>query len=180
MIAWRPFTYQGVTYSLDHLHPKEFTFTQPGKGALPALDYQVRVAYGLHCFTRGSKPNDVADPTLRYGDSREDRIFDFDRYGWSQQLPEIVAALPRTKCFHTGHGNFFVVRQVDAATGLHVDYEVYFNAVRSSVDGNAIDLYIQSAYVRDKLHRGRPAAKPIGFFVILFNRQKNRLINAPP
>lgn len=172
--------YQGVTYPLDHLHPKEVTFTQPAKGTSPALDYRVRVAYGLHCFTRGAKPGDVNNLALRYGDSREDRIFDFDRYGWSQQLPQIVVALPRTKCFHTGHGNFFVVRQVNAATGQHVDYEVYFNAVRSSVDGIAIDLHIQSAYVRDSAHRGRPAAKPIGFFVILFNRQKNRPITTPP
>lgn len=179
MIAWKPFAHAGVTYSLDHLHPSVVTFVQPAKADKPAREYRVRVVYTLHCFTRSAKGSAAIDATLAYADSREIREFDFDRYTWSLQLPAIVAALPPTKCFHTEKGNFFVVRQIDDR-GQAVEYEVYFNALRSTEAGVDLELYIQSAYVRDAAHQGRPRKKPIGFFVILHNRLTNRPIVAPP
>lgn len=179
MIAWKPFNYAGAVYDLSHLHPQWHTFVQPAKGEAPARRYEVRVGYGLHCFTRGIKSETFADP-LCYSDSRETRIFDFRRYELSHGLPAIVEDLPHAKCFHTDRGNFFVVRRVDAVTGAQEDYEVYFNTFQCSAKPGALNLFVQSAYIRDQAHQSRPKRKPIGFFIVLYNRQAGRPINPPP
>jgi hypothetical protein len=132
--------------------------------------------FGLHCFTRGlprgaQQPN----PALLYADSREKREFDFQRYELSKRLPAIVETLPRRKCFHTERGNFFCIDLVDDQ-GKHIEYDIFFAASRSSKGG--LNLFVQSAYVRDTSNR--PHKKPIGFFVILFNTLNNRPIKPPP
>lgn len=153
---------------------------QPAKGEAPARTYVVRVAYGLHCFTRGFQlAEDLNDPRC-YGDSREVRIFDARRYALSRDLPGLIEGLPYAKCFHAQYENFFVVKKVNTATGLEEDYEVYFNASRNQQRDEALSLFVQSAFVRDRAHQSRPKRKPIGFFVILHNRLTNRRIVAPP
>lgn len=179
MIAWQPFVHAGIEYELSHLHPRWFTFVQPAKGNAPAREYQVHVTYGLHCFTRGRK-GEPDDHPLCYRDSRETRLFDFRRYALSRGLSAIVESLPRTKCFHTNHGNFFIVTRVDAVTGAQEEYEVYFDTSRSKERNGALNLFVQSAFVRDQAHQTRPKRKPIGFFVVLYNRQKNKVIVPAP
>jgi len=179
MIAWRPFVHEGTNYDLSHLHPFVHMFEQAAQAGKPARVYPVQVIFSLHCFTRGA--DGIEDPKgpLGYADSRETRIFDFGRYAQSQQLPEIVRALPTSPCFHTDHGNFFTVRLLNAATGQEDTYEVYFTASRSSSKVVPLNLFVQSAYVRDRLHANRPSRKKIGFFVILHNTLNGRPIKAP-
>jgi hypothetical protein len=43
-----------------------------------------------------------------------------------------------------------------------------------------LNLFVQSAYIRDQAHQSRPKRKPIGFFIVLYNRQAGRPINPPP
>jgi hypothetical protein len=179
MIAWRPFVHEGVNYDLSHLHPFVQTFEQAAQGDKPARNYQAQVIFSLHCFTHGAVGTEDLQGPLGYADSRETRIFDFDRYEQSRQLPDIVRALPVSPCFHTDHGNFFTVKNCNPATGQEATYEVYFTASRASSKAVPLNLFVQSAYIRDRLHTNRPSRKKIGFFVILHNTLNGRPIKAP-
>jgi hypothetical protein len=93
----------------------------------------------------------------------------------SNLLPGIVRELGNRRCYHTGKENFFTIELADHQ-GNRVEYEIYFTASRSSKRG-VINLFVQSAYVRDAQHASnQPHKKPIGFYVILQNVQSNRPI----
>ena len=72
------------------------------------------------------------DSALHYGDSREKRIFCFDRYNLSAKLPDIAKALSSRPCFHAGRDNFFVAELVDFNGGRKESYEVYFKVLREN------------------------------------------------
>jgi hypothetical protein len=175
-MKWQPFLHQDTAYDLSHLHPTSLTYEQPAKEDKPALTYTVEVRFSLHCFTRGIGDGEHPDPALLYSDSRETRIFDFRRYELSKQLPGIVQNLSRRKCYNTGKGNFFTV-VVIGAQGQPIDYDIFFEASRSTRKG--LVLFVQSAYARDAQHGSRPRAKPIGFYVILYNTLNNKPIRMP-
>jgi hypothetical protein len=154
------------------------TYEQPAKGDAPARVYRVDVMYGLHCFTRGRGQKLPQENALLYQDDRETRVFDLARYELSKRLPEIIEGLAQRKCYHTGKGNFFSVEIVNE-NGEIVEYDIFFAASRSSTKGR-INLFVQSAYVRDANYASnRPSRKPIGFYVILFNTLNNKPIKAP-
>ena len=154
------------------------TYEQPAKGDAPARFYRVDVTFGLHCFTRGGNQDAPQENELPYGDDRETRVFDFVRYELSKRLPEIIEGLAQRKCYHTGKGNFFSV-EIIQEDGRVIEYDIFFVSSRSSLKGR-INLSVQSAYVRDaKYASNRPAKKPIGFYVILFNTLNNRPIKTP-
>ncbi len=94
-------------------------------------------------------------------------------------MPQITAELAQRKCYHSGKGNFFVVELVDEA-GLREEYEVFFVASRSSTRG-LLNLFVQSAYIRDQEHlSARPAPrKPIRFEILLHNVQTGKSIKEP-
>jgi hypothetical protein len=178
MIYWKPFVVDGALYDLGHLHPKRLTYSQAAKGNKPERKYDVDVFFSMHCFTRGITEVETPDKSLLYKDSRETRIFDLRRYSLSKELPAIIDGLDSRKCHHSGKGNFFVV-EVMGQDGEPIDYEIYFDATRSSKKG-VVNLYVQSAYVRDDAHRGnRPKKKPIGFTIILHNVLNNKPIKIP-
>lgn len=176
MIAWKSFNHEGQVYDLAHLHPRSTQFTQPAKNQKPECTYSVNIGFGLHCFTRGLKPDEVMPENLAYSDSRETRVFDFIRFEYSKLLSTIVQALPSSTCFHTAHGTFLTVRQLNLITQAMDDYEVYFTASRSSAKPASVNLFVQSAYVRDQKHKNPPKKKKIGFFVILHNVLANKTI----
>ena len=125
MMKWRPFTYQGIHYTLSHLHPFEWAFVLPAKGNQLERHYSFDVAFSLHTFTKGIKNRTATDEALIYSDSREQREFDFNRYALSKRLPEIVHSLNTRKCYCTGHGNFFTVDIIEE-NGAKKRYEIYF------------------------------------------------------
>lgn len=175
MIKWKPFTYENITYDLTHLHPKIILYNQITTPQKKESFYNVQIIYSLHCFTRKKLSDEPENKLLFYKDSRETRLFDFTRYELSKQLPSIVENLNLKKCYHTGKGNFFVVELINHE-GKKEEYEVYFEASRSSTRG-VINLYVQSAYARDKKHASaRPKKKPIRFEIILFNISNNKII----
>ena len=178
MTAWRAFTLHGEVYDLTHLHPRRVNVTQPGRNALPPRHYAVHVVFGLHCFTRSSKPGEVVEPDWHYADSRETRVFCLTRWHHSKRLPAIIDNLALRPCYHTGRGNFFVVEFVDE-TATTRQYEIYFAASRAQERG-VVNLYVQSAYVRDDTHANRPRRKPIRLHVILFNTLAGKPIRMPP
>ncbi len=178
---WKQFVYQGVVYDLSHLHPRSITYTQSAKDGKPERCYNVDVIFSLHCFTREPGVNEAPAANLLYSDDRETRVFDFRRYALSIRLPEIVARLMGCKCFHTGKSNFFTVEIIDDQ-GQKQNYEMYFTASRSSKKG-VINLFIQSAYIRDPDYRSnRPKVNhwaKIGFGIILYNTLNNLPIKPP-
>jgi hypothetical protein len=113
---------------------------------------------------------------LAYADSRETRLFDFNRYERSKQLSSILLGLPTSPCYHTNHGNFFTIQTLHPVTGEEENYEVYFSASRSGTKPVRVNLFVQSAYVRDRDHGNQPARKRINFFVILHNTLKGKSI----
>jgi hypothetical protein len=177
-MQWKPFHFRGSVYDLSHLHPCAVTYEQLAKKDVPARIYQVDLIFGLHCFTRGIDKNGDTERSLLYRDSRETRIFDFVRYEMSKRLPEIMTGLAQRKCFHTGKGNFFSI-EIVRMDGSVVEYDIFFAVSRSSIRGR-INLFVQSAYIRDESHASnRPATKPISLYVILFNTLNNKTIRVP-
>ncbi|PLY11754.1 MAG: hypothetical protein C0631_18995 [Sedimenticola sp.] len=178
-MKWRPFTYQGTTYDLSHLHPFEWTYVLPATGDKPARHYPFVVTFSLHTFTKGIEDRAYVDTELLYSDSREEREFDFDRYELSKRLPEIVQSLGTRKCRHAQGGNFFTIDLIDEG-GASRSYEVYFTASRSGKRQGRLNLFIQSAYERTRNHGARPESKPpIRFHVIAHNTLNNKPIKAP-
>ena len=177
---WRPFIFGGREYDLSHLHPRTNRYEQPAKGDKPARAYTVDVIFSLHCFTRGLFDHETLNDGMCYGDDRETRRFDFERYELSKQLPGIIEELGTRKCFHTGHDNFFSVALVDA-NGQPFEYDIFFTASRASRKKGVVNLYVQSAYKRDAAHGNRPRmTSPIGFYVILYNVLNKRPIKPAP
>ncbi|WP_454762501.1 hypothetical protein [Cupriavidus campinensis] len=151
MIAWEPFRHAGEVYDLSHLHPRRVQWTQPALGQLPERVFDVQLVFGLHCFTRQTKQGEACNNALHYGDARETRIFCGRRYQLSRELPHIITSLPQRKCFHTEKGNFVTMEPVIESDAKH-NYEVFFTVSRSSMR-NVLNLYVQSAYIRDEVHR---------------------------
>lgn len=179
MIKWKPFVRDGVVHTLDHLHPRRVEYVQSAIAPQVPRRYLVQLIFGLHCFTRSPAPDETVDPTLHYSDSRETRLFCPRRYQLSFLLPAIMEELSERRCFHTGKGNFFVIEIVDEA-GTAQAYEVYFLASRSGQRG-LLNLFIQSAYIRDKTHtNNRPTKKPIRLHAILHGALNGRMPREPP
>ncbi len=174
MILWKPFVHEELIYSLEHLHPFEFDVIQEAKLNKPERKYPFMVAFSLHCFSKKIDPSD--NNNLSYKDSREERTFCFDRYELSKNLPEIIKDIGKKKCRHTGHGNFFIV-EILREDGNTINYEIYFKVTKGQ--GSQLSLYIESAYPRDDKHVRKNKKKPIGFYVIAYNKLHNKPIKSP-
>ena len=167
-MRWHAFSYGGREYTLSHLHPFEWQFRALASGTRPERTYQVQVIFSMHTFTRGIEGERQPEADLIYRDTREEREFDFERYELSKQLPAIVRSLGERACYHTHHGTFFTI-ELTGPEGNKRNYEVYFNASRASRKG-WLNLYVQSAYVRDSAHgTAQPKKRRIGFQVIAYN-----------
>ena len=178
-MKWRAFTYQNIVYDLSHLYSFSWTYVFPAQGVDLERNYPFDVTFGLHTFTKGITDSVSGDQGLIYGDSREERQFDFDRYELSKRLPEVVRSLGIRKCYQTRHGNFFTVDLIKE-DGMERNYEVYFAVSRSNKQKGRLRLYIQSAYERTENHGAQPGKKPrIGFHVIAHNKLNNKSIKAP-
>ena len=101
-------------------------------------------------------------------------VFEEVQFGWgamaAQGLGEEETVFP---------GDGAVVEAVDEQ-GVTQKYEVYFTTSRSTQRG-ILNLYVQSAYVRDRAHKNnQPRKKAIRLHAILHNTLTNKPIKAPP
>lgn len=128
-MQWNNFEYEGEVFDLSHLHPRTLQFERPAQGDKPAVIFTVDVIFSLHCFTH-ELSSCAYDWKLTYSDTRETRLFDFERYELSKRLPEIIESLTQRKCFHTGYGNFVTV-EVVREDRTSVNYHVFFTASKS-------------------------------------------------
>ncbi len=167
--------YSGKRYDLSHAHPFEWEYTAPASDRRPERTYQIHATFSMHTFSRGIKNGRRPEEGLIYRDSREAREFDFERYELSRRLPEIVRALGTRPCYHTHHGNFFTI-ELNDPDRKRQDYEIYFKASRASRKG-WLNLYVQSAYVRDSAHgTAQPKKRRIRFQVIAYNVMHDKKI----
>lgn len=176
-MKWQPFTYRDKEYDLSHLHSFEWICIQEKTKDKPERQYHFDVVFSLHCFTRKIKLDENPDSALLYSDSRETRHISFTRYEQSKYLPKIIKTLHDRRCMHTGHGNYLTIDIQDGDWEPR-QYEIYFTVSRSSKKGR-MNLYIDSAYLRDEEHGKPPKNKPIRFYVIAFNTQTGKKIHAP-
>ncbi|MGB0849594.1 MAG: hypothetical protein ACPGSM_22855 [Thiolinea sp.] len=174
-MKWQTFHHEGQAYDLSHVHPFDWKYTAPATAKRPERTYKIAVEFSMHTFTRGIAPDETVESELLYQDSRETRAFDFIRYALSSQLPDIVQQLGERICYHTHHGTFFTIEIIDPE-GVAQDYEVYFKLSRSSRKG-WLNLYVQSAYLRDEEHgTAQPKKRKIGFQVIAYNITMGKVI----
>lgn len=174
---WSPFNFKGKVYGLRHLHPKTVTYIHEAQGLKPEVRYDVKVTYSLHCFTQEAAVGENPDKALFYSDNRETRVFDFNRWRLSQELPGMIESLLNRKCYQTRRRNFLTVGMLDSESNALIQYEVYFQVTNSS-KADALDLFVETAYPRAKPVQGnfRHHNKPVGFAVILKKTRERRPI----
>ena len=176
-MKWKPFHHNKATYDLSHLHPFTIKLEQAAKKDNPKRIYTFDVEFSLHCFTKSALAD--YESTLLYKDNRESRVFCFERYTLSLQLPSIIADIHTKFCSHTGKGNFFIIELINDS-GTTIEYEIYFDIKKSSSKAQNLKLFIQSAYVRNTASMPyRHRTKKISFFVIAHNRTIEKPIKAP-
>lgn len=147
----------GKAYGLSHLAQtfSQFEWTDRGGGK---RFFSVRVRYSDHCISKllvGKAP----EGSRIFGLAPDQRIFCLDRYQWSLELPVIIndlIAKPTTSLQLTPENNGYVFR-LAMAHPLQKG-EKYYCFVRAKKgdaenlgDGlDPLDLYVESAYARDK------------------------------
>ena len=108
LIRWKPHVgSDGRSYPLAHLHPFQFTCDLSNTQRHPARRVTIRVGFGLHVFTcafANAGPNPEG-----YRDDRERRAFDYERYGASLNLGDLIRGLESRKCYFAKNENFFTV-----------------------------------------------------------------------
>lgn len=178
---WPPFKLDGTIYDLAHLHPETVDYVKPAKGDDPERVYHVNVTYSLHCFTHEPEDGEVVDPAMWCTDGRERRVFDLQRWQLSRLLPGIIRDLMQQKCFHGGNRNFLTIFIPNPADKAVLKYEVYFQVSRASQPKGYLNLYVQSAYVREqRADEGkRRHNPPIRFAFILYNTLHGVAIKIP-
>lgn len=165
-MKWRAFRHQETDYDLGHLDPFEYDLVVPAKDGKPERSYRLNVSYSMHCFTRGARKGESIPAELAYKDSRETRIFEFDRYAQSEFLPEIVRSLADRKCHHDAHGNFYVFEIIDS-TGTKQYYSVFFTLSKAGKKAG-LNLFITTAHMRPEQPYAKNV-KPVRFNVIVDN-----------
>ena len=88
--------------------------------------------------------------------------------------PTSLVMVERFRCRRLARS--LMVFEILTEEGEKVEYDIFFEVSRAAKKG-VVNLYVQSAYVRDAEHASnRPKKKPISFFVILFNTLHNKPI----
>ncbi len=178
-MKWNNFNYGDVEYDLTHMHPFEWEYVAPAvPNKYPERAYNFHVVFSTHCFSRNPYVDENIDSGLYYSSPNEKRVFCFDRYEYSKDLPGIVRSFGERNCFHTHHNSFFTIELI-GKDGEVLDYEVYFDVTRAKRKGNWFHLHIKSAYVRTTEYKTKqPRKRKIKFSTIAYNRLMNKPIKA--
>lgn len=185
-----PFEYQGQVYDLSHLSPFSHEYIQAASAytGQPEKRYRCIIEFSGHCFTKS--------PNLRKQESLDDfpvelhyalttqknisetRIFDFERYQYSLQLPSIIKELDKRKCFFTSADDKFLTVEIPSSTGVKLNYEIYFSLKKSHAKNHDVHIYINSAYVRCGVSIANNR-KSIKLFTLLHNTLCGKRIKKP-
>ena len=139
--SWRPFSYKGVLYGLEHLDERELTVVDTG-GALR----RIAVTFDDHCFTRDAASG---NSELVYPDSdRQPGHFCFERYRLSLQLPDQIVTAAQGKVWTVAGDNFAALPVVDDA-GNEVVYRIVFSLDPVKGLPVALHMRVKTAYPAD-------------------------------
>lgn len=187
MKKYVPFHYEGKVFPLEHLNAFYTEYTQPATNEKPERCYRCLIEFSIHCFTKS--PNAYRGETLdsyhvdlHYTIDKETRIFCFDRYQLSLELPRILREeIYKQKCFFTSANDKFLTISIENSKGESVEYEIYFS-LRKSKECD-VHIFINSAYIRSGDYRQEGyrnlRRKPISFWVLLNNTLANKRIKRP-
>ncbi len=174
-MQWRPFHYENNLYALDHLNSFEWVYLAAAGAKRPEREYKFHVSFSMPCFTRDPLQSETINNDLWYSGPKENRLFCFDRYALTYQLPDIVRGMATRPCWVTRHDNFFTI-EITAHDGRTVEYEIYFDVTRATRKG-WLNLVVQSAYVRTEGYQSQqPKKRKIRLDVIAYNSLHNKPI----
>lgn len=165
---WKPFSYQGQDFNLDHLKACKHTFTHPDRSE----QYTIFFTFSHHTFTRSIKDSSHQSHDIYPLPSKDPRLFDIERYHLSKFLPEIVRTLPDQYTYHGGYSRYCSCKIKNDA-GQAIYYQVVYRAWR---EHGKIRFHIESAYPLSD----RPGkVKKVNFWSICFALVKNKKLPAP-
>lgn len=174
---WNKFEYNGNIYELSHLDPFEWFLEWPKEDKRSVRKYQFNILFSMHCFTKRVLASESTDSALLYKGPTEARLFCFERYELSKQLPKIIRNINNKSCWHTQHGSFFTI-EIQDKSGIKHDYEIYFDVYKSSK--NWLTLMVKSAYIRDAQYAiGQPKKRKVRFSVIARTRFERKELRPP-
>ena len=139
--------FRGVVYRFAHLANFEFSLALDAQAS---VSIALQVQFSAHCF---SERFDAAlhQPEHRYSYAGELRAFDLERYQLSLQLPDLIRSLGQRKVNFTRENNYLLVEHVDMQN-VRQQYVVFFDLKRAKA-GRALQLFVQTAYVKTALPR---------------------------
>lgn len=182
-MKWRSFRKDGKEFKLNHLNPFKLEITQKANNGKGEKKYLCWITFSSHCFTREARDESI-DPSDVYQEPKsEERLFCTTRYRLSLDLRKIIESKLSNgdeKCFHTGHGNFFIVESVDE-NGNKYNYEIYFRPRKVTGKECPVSIYIESAYPRTIASEYAPKKrKKIKIQVLVFNTLMGKPLKLPP
>ena len=141
-MKWGIRDFNGTEFDLCHLDP--FIFVVPGRNDSP--EYQVRVTFGCHTFTRAWADDEPAH--LRFENGPEVRCFCNERFELSRRLPAIIVNAASGRVHFSQFGNYLIVRDIDGLVGPYV---MFFSLARARFEGFDLTMFVDSAYLKPNL-----------------------------
>ena len=164
---WKPFFYKYQEYSLEHLTATKRTFFNEKKQE----KYTLYFTFSHHVFT-SSKKEIALDDELLYNFPKEDlRVFNFERYKLSKNIPNIIENLQEQYFYHGGYSRY-CSSKVYLESGEEVYYQIVYRVWK---ERGKMRFHIESAYPLDK--RGK--TKKVNFWVICHNLATGKNYHTP-
>ena len=82
---WPPHWEEGQRYDLSHVYPFKFNYVLPANQQFAERIVRIQASFTSHAFTRKCEADETPHP--HYCAPGEARVFDHERYGFSQLLP---------------------------------------------------------------------------------------------
>ena len=163
-------------YSLSHLAGGLIRLVQPARDGRPDRIYPVTVIYTNHVYSREIKPGDNQSIELKdsYGNGR---IFDYERYFASYELPRIIENLSNMTIYHAKE-DFMVISEAITPDGRTLDYGVFFKTYLSN--NRTLTLRVKSAYTNDRGDLYKNTNGKISIFTLLHNTMNGKSIKSCP
>ena len=103
---------------MSHVYPFKFDYVLPANQQFAERIVRIQASFTSHAFTRKCEADETPHP--HYCAPGEARMFDHERYGFSQLLPKLIRNIGNRKCFFAKYDNFFVI---ELPEGIPVDSE---------------------------------------------------------
>lgn len=170
-MTWGSFKSGDTEFDLSHLDP--FTITVASKSPGPeAREYQVRVTFGCHTFTREWESGDSEELRFEFEDHL--RCFCPARHALSVCLPDLIRQAAKGKVhFNNKSSPFLTVHNVPGSNGPYV---IYFDAIRATGSGLDVVIDVRSAHSKPNLATNLPK---VGFGTIVGLTAAGRPVRRP-